>query len=119
MLSSNGPPPRQSRGGAPRLAPLGSPSRPRKLAHDINRAAMPKLTVTQAHSLPLEQVKQRLQMLADRLGAKYGISARWTSDTQAAISRIGVTGTISIEPAAATVAVDLSFVLTALQDRVC
>jgi len=79
---------------------------------------MPKLTITQAHSLTLEQVRERLQSLADRLAAKYGITAQWTSPTSASLTRIGVKGTISIAPALVTVALDLTFVLAPMKDRV-
>ncbi len=79
---------------------------------------MPKLTITQAHSLPLDQVKLRLEGLADRLGAKYGIHSRWTSETQANISRTGVSGTITIAPSLVTVALDLNFMLSPVKDKV-
>jgi putative polyhydroxyalkanoate system protein len=79
---------------------------------------MPKLTITQAHALSLDQVKARLEGLANRLGAKYGIEARWTSERQATIARTGVSGVISIADDKVTVALDLSFLLSPLKDKV-
>ena len=79
---------------------------------------MPKLNIEQAHSLPLEEVKKRLQALADRLSAKYGIDARWVSDTEAAVKRIGVTGKITCSAEKVTVFLDLSMMLTPLKGKV-
>ena len=53
---------------------------------------MAKLNIEQAHALPLDEVKRRLQELADRLSAKYGIDAKWTSDREAKLKRTGVSG---------------------------
>src|SRR5205823_3456424 len=76
---------------------LARTCRPGKLAHDKERrgGSMAKVTIEQAHTLPHDEVKKRLQELADRLSAKYGIDARWVSDTEAAVKRIGVSGKIT------------------------
>ncbi|HZS38387.1 MAG TPA: polyhydroxyalkanoic acid system family protein [Polyangia bacterium] len=79
---------------------------------------MPKLTIEQTHGLPLDEVKKRLQALADRLSAKYGIDARWISDREAAVKRTGVTGKISCSETKVTVVLDLSFVLSPLAGKV-
>jgi putative polyhydroxyalkanoate system protein len=79
---------------------------------------MPKLTIEQAHALPFEEVKKRLEALADRLSAKYGIDARWVSDREAQVKRTGVTGKITCGDTKVTVFLDLSFVLSPLKDRV-
>ncbi len=79
---------------------------------------MPKLNIEQAHTLPLDEVKKRLQDLADRLSAKYGIEARWVSDREASVKRTGVSGKITCSETKVTVFLDLSFVLTPLKDKV-
>ncbi len=79
---------------------------------------MPKLTIEQAHALPLDEVKKRLQALADRLSAKYGIDAKWVSDREASVKRTGVTGKITCSESKVSVFLDLSFVLSPLKDRV-
>lgn len=79
---------------------------------------MPKLNIEQAHTLPLDEVKKRLQELADRLSAKYGIDARWVSDREASVKRTGVSGKITCSETKVTVFLDLSFVLSPLKDKV-
>jgi putative polyhydroxyalkanoate system protein len=79
---------------------------------------MPKLTIEQAHALPLDEVKKRLQALADRLSAKYGIEARWVSDREAAVKRTGVSGKITCTDSKVTVFLDLNFALTPLKGKV-
>lgn len=79
---------------------------------------MPKLNIEQAHSLPLDEVKKRLQALADRLSAKYGIESKWVSPTEAQVKRTGVTGKITCTDSNVTVFLDLSFVLSPMKDKV-
>jgi putative polyhydroxyalkanoate system protein len=79
---------------------------------------MAKLNIEQAHSLPVEEVKKRLQTLADRLSEKYGINAKWTSEREAEVKRTGVTGKISCTDSKVTVFLDLSFVLSPLKDKI-
>jgi putative polyhydroxyalkanoate system protein len=79
---------------------------------------MPKLTIEQAHALPLDEVKKRLQALADRLSTKYGIDAKWVSPTEASVKRTGVTGKITCTDNKVSVFLDLSFVLSPLKDKV-
>jgi putative polyhydroxyalkanoate system protein len=79
---------------------------------------MPKLNIEQTHNLPLEEVKKRLQSLADRLSTKYGIDAAWTSATEASVKRTGVTGKITCTDSKVTVFLDLSFVLSPVKDKV-
>jgi len=79
---------------------------------------MPKLNIEQTHSLPLDEVKRRLQTLADRLSAKYGIDAAWTSATEASVKRTGVAGKITCSDSKVTVFLDLSFVLAPLKEKV-
>src|SRR5262249_58125456 len=56
----------------------------------VKRCFMAKLNIEQTHALPVDEVKKRLQGLADKLAEKYGIQAKWTSDRQADIKRTGV-----------------------------
>lgn len=79
---------------------------------------MPKLQIEQSHSLPLEEVKKRLQDLADSLAAKYGIEANWVSETEANVKRTGVTGKILCTAEKVSVFLDLSFVLSPMRDKV-
>ena len=79
---------------------------------------MPKVNIEQPHSLPIEEVRTRLQTLADKLAGKYGVEATWVSPTEAQIKRTGVTGKMSCSPSKVTVFLDLSFVLSPLKDKV-
>ncbi len=79
---------------------------------------MAKLSIEQAHALPIDEVKRRLQELADRLSAKYGIDAKWTSDTEASLKRTGVSGTIKVAADKVAVLLDLSFALLPMKGKI-
>jgi putative polyhydroxyalkanoate system protein len=79
---------------------------------------MAKLNIEQAHALPIAEVKKRLQELADRLSAKYGIDARWTSEREASLKRTGVSGTIKVAEDKVAVLLDLSFALIPLKGKI-
>jgi putative polyhydroxyalkanoate system protein len=79
---------------------------------------MPKLNIEQAHSLPVDEVKKRLEALAERLAAKYGIAASWVSPTEAQVKRTGVSGKITCSDSKVSVFLDLAFVLSPLKDKV-
>jgi putative polyhydroxyalkanoate system protein len=79
---------------------------------------MAKLNIEQAHALPLDEVKKRLQELADRLSAKYGIDAKWTSDREATLKRTGVTGILTLAENKVAVLLDLSFALLPLKGKI-
>jgi putative polyhydroxyalkanoate system protein len=79
---------------------------------------MAKLTIEQPHALPIDEVKRRLQELADRLSAKYGIDAKWTSDREASLKRTGVSGTIKVADDKVAVLLDLSFALLPMKGKI-
>ena len=79
---------------------------------------MAKLSIEQAHALPLDEVKKRLTEVADRLAAKYGIEARWTSDREASLKRLGISGTIHVGESKVAVVLDVSFALLPMKGRI-
>jgi putative polyhydroxyalkanoate system protein len=79
---------------------------------------MPKLNIEHPHSLPLDEVKRRLEELANRLSQKYSVDAKWTSPTEATVKRTGVTGKITCAADKVTVFLDLSFMLAPLKEKV-
>jgi putative polyhydroxyalkanoate system protein len=79
---------------------------------------MAKLNIEQAHALPLDEVKRRLQELADRLSVKYGIDAKWTSDREAKLKRTGVSGVITLTESKVAVLLDLSFALIPVKGKI-
>ena len=79
---------------------------------------MAKLNIEQTHALPVDEVKKRLQALADKLAEKYGINAKWVSDREAEVKRTGVSGKITCTDAKVTVFLDLSFMLNPLKEKI-
>lgn len=79
---------------------------------------MAKLSIEQAHSLPLDEVKKRLEELANRLAAKYGIDAKWVSDREASLKRTGVSGKIQVAENKVAVLLDISFALIPLKGKI-
>lgn len=79
---------------------------------------MAKLTIEQAHALPLDEVKKRLEDLANRLAAKYGIDAKWTSDREATLKRTGVSGKLQLLEDKVSVLLDLSFALLPMKGKI-
>ena len=79
---------------------------------------MAKVSIEQAHALPIDEVKKRLQELADRLSAKYGIDAKWTSDREASLKRTGVSGKITVADNKVSVLLDLSFALIPIKGKI-
>ena len=79
---------------------------------------MPKITIEQPHALPPAEARQRLDKLNEKLASKYGIHAKWTSDTKATFDRTGATGSIACEAGRVVVHVDLSFALSMMKGQV-
>ena len=79
---------------------------------------MAKLNIEQAHALPLDEVKRRLEELANRLSAKYGIDAKWTSDREAKLKRTCVSGIITLAEDKVAVLLDLSFALLPMKGKI-
>ena len=79
---------------------------------------MAKVTIEQPHALSLDEVKKRLQEVADRLSAKYGIDAKWTSDREASLKRTGVNGKIMVADNKVSVLLDLSFALIPVKGKI-
>jgi putative polyhydroxyalkanoate system protein len=79
---------------------------------------MPKLTIEQSHDLEPAQVRTRLEALNARLAEKYGLDAKWKSDTEAVFDRTGATGTIQVRPGKVQINIDLSFALTPLRSKI-
>ena len=79
---------------------------------------MPKLEISQSHNVTAEEAKKRLQQLSEGLSAKYGLSSKWLSDTEAKVERSGASGSIKIEPSLVKIFLDLSFALTPLKGTI-
>lgn len=79
---------------------------------------MPKFTVERSHSLSVEEAKQRLQAMSEKLSAKYGLSSTWKTDTEAEVKGTGASGKITCTPTKVSVFIDLSFALTPLKGKI-
>lgn len=79
---------------------------------------MPKFTVERSHTLSVEEAKQRLQTLADKLSAKYGLSSQWKSATEAEVKGTGASGKITCTATKVSIFIDLSFALTPLKGKI-
>lgn len=79
---------------------------------------MAKLSIEQGHALPHDEVKKRLEELANRLAAKYGIDAKWVSDREATLKRTGVSGKIQLLEDKVAVLLDLSFALLPMKGKI-
>ncbi len=79
---------------------------------------MPKLEITQSHTVTAAEAKQKLDTLSKDLADKYGLTSQWVSDTEAKVERTGASGTIKIEQSAVRVNLDLSFALTPIKGTV-
>jgi len=79
---------------------------------------MPKLEITQSHTVTAEEAKQKLDTLSKDLSDKYGLTSKWVSETEAKVERSGASGTIKIEQGFVRVNLDLSFALTPIKGTV-
>lgn len=79
---------------------------------------MPKLEITQKHSVTAADAKAKLSALSNELSEKYGLTSKWHSDTEAKVERTGATGSIKIEPEHIRVALDLAFVLSPMKGKI-
>ncbi len=79
---------------------------------------MPKFTIERSHSLSVDEAKQRLQALSDKLASKYGLSSQWKSATEAEVKGTGATGKITCSADKVSVFIDLSFALTPLKGKI-
>ncbi len=79
---------------------------------------MAKLSFEQTHSLPVAEVKKRLEALSAKLAEKYNIAAKWVGEREAELKRTGVTGKITLDEKRVQVVLDLSFALLPLKSKI-
>jgi putative polyhydroxyalkanoate system protein len=79
---------------------------------------MPKLQIVHPHALEPAEVRRRLDALNRTLADKYGIEARWTSDSEAEFKRTGASGFIRTLADRVVVDIDLSFALSPVKSKV-
>jgi putative polyhydroxyalkanoate system protein len=79
---------------------------------------MAKVSIDHAHTLSNEEAKKRLQALADKLASKYGVDARWTSETESQLKGTGFSGKITCGEGKVSIFLDLSFMLTPMKGKI-
>ena len=79
---------------------------------------MPKLQITQSHSVTAEEAHNRIDQLSKDLSDKYGLSSSWVTPNEAKVERTGAKGTIKILATAINVELDLSFAMTPLRGTI-
>lgn len=78
---------------------------------------MPDIHITRAHTMPVNEVRQVVERLADKLQRKFGLEPRWEGNTLH-ISRSGVTGQIAFDDKQVQVDVRLGLLLAPLKSTV-
>ncbi len=79
---------------------------------------MPKVEISHNHKVAADEARKRIDSLNQELGAQYGLSSRWLSDTEARFERTGATGTIRIEPHRIHVHLDLSLAMLPIKGAI-
>jgi putative polyhydroxyalkanoate system protein len=80
--------------------------------------SMAKLSIEHAHALSKEEAKKRLQTLSDKLASKYGVDARWTSDSESQLKGTGFSGKITCGEGKVSILLDLSFMLSPMKGKI-
>jgi putative polyhydroxyalkanoate system protein len=75
---------------------------------------MPKFELEVPHSLPLPEVKSRLEKAKSKLEADYQATCTWHGDEQLQVARKGLNAMVNLEPARLRIDVELGFLLSPL-----
>ena len=78
---------------------------------------MARITVERPHSLGKDKAREKAELLAEKLGDKYGIEHRWSGDT-VSLDGKGVKGTVQVEDALVRVDIELNFILSAMSSTI-
>jgi putative polyhydroxyalkanoate system protein len=75
---------------------------------------MPKFDVEIPHSLPLPEVRSRLERAKGKLESAYGATCVWDGEDQLRVARKGLEAVVHLEPTRLHINVDLGFLLSPL-----
>ena len=75
---------------------------------------MSGIDIRHAHSLPIDQARQAVEQVAQKLSERFDVTCDWQGDTLH-FSRSGVDGRIALEPRQLHVTATLGFLLSALK----
>jgi len=75
---------------------------------------MPKFEMEVPHSLPLPEVKSRLDKAKSKLESEYQATCTWHGDEQLQVARKGLNAMVNLEPSRLRIDVELGFLLSPL-----
>ena len=75
---------------------------------------MPKFEMEVPHSLPLPEVKSRLEKAKGKLESEYQATCTWNGDQQLQVARKGLNAVVNLEPSRLRIDVELGFLLSPL-----
>ncbi|MFK3797974.1 MULTISPECIES: polyhydroxyalkanoic acid system family protein [unclassified Pseudomonas] len=78
---------------------------------------MARITVERPHALGKEKAREKAELLAEKLGDKYGIAHSWEGDT-VSLDGKGAKGTVQVEEALVRVNIELNFFLSAMSSTI-
>jgi putative polyhydroxyalkanoate system protein len=73
---------------------------------------MPKFELDIPHSLPVPDVRQRLDRASAKLEREYGATCSWDGDSALLVKRKGLDARVAIEPTRLHVNVELGFLMS-------
>jgi putative polyhydroxyalkanoate system protein len=78
---------------------------------------MARITVERPHALGKDKAREKAELLAEKLGDKYGIEHSWDGDT-VSLEGKGAKGTVQVEEAVVRVSIELNFFLSAMSSTI-
>jgi len=78
---------------------------------------MARITVERPHTLGKDKAREKAELLAVKLGEKYGIEHSWNGDT-VSLEGKGAKGTVQVEDALVRVNIELNFFLSAMSSSI-
>jgi putative polyhydroxyalkanoate system protein len=78
---------------------------------------MARITVERPHALGKDKAREKAELLAEKLGDKYGIEHAWNGDT-VSLEGKGAKGTVEVEEALVRVNIELNFFLSAMSSTI-
>jgi putative polyhydroxyalkanoate system protein len=79
---------------------------------------MPRFDLEIPHSLPIPEVRTRLEKAKAKLETDYGANCTWEGEDRLLVSRKGLQASVNVEPTRLQVALDLGFLLTPLAGNI-
>jgi len=78
---------------------------------------MARITVERPHALGKDKAREKAELLAEKLGDKYGIDHSWDGDV-VSLEGKGAKGTVQVEDALVRVSIELNFFLSAMSSTI-